>query len=85
MQNNAWLTSQSVGLFPILKELSMDKQISPNIKPEPTITPEQVQEAFTATEKKAAEIQELYVQAAQHAGYTREAMRVVAPFFIQLF
>lgn len=55
-----------------------------NTDPEPGLTPEQVQEAFAAAEQKAADAQEFHIQAAQHAGYTREVIRVAAPFYMQL-
>ena len=48
------------------------------------ISPDDVQRAFDAAEKKAAESQELHSQAAQHAGYIREVIHVTSPFYVQI-
>jgi hypothetical protein len=48
------------------------------------ISPEEVQMAFDSAEKKAAEVQEQHIQAAQYAGYTREVIHVTAPFYVHL-
>jgi len=49
----------------------------------PTPNPKSVAETFAAAEAEAAHLQEIHLEAAQHAGYAKAVLHAIAPYYVK--